>query len=377
MADRVDVIVIGAGVIGLAVGRALAQSGRAVVVIDRHDRVGQETSSRNSGVIHSGIYYPTGSLKAKLCVRGRELLYRYCAERGIAHRRTGKIVVAQQDQIAALEALRQKAVANGVYDLQWLSGAEVAELEPLVRCAAGLLSPATGIIDVHEYLVGLWGDLERAQGTVVFGSEVSAVSADGDGLTVTVDGGAATVSCRWLVNAGGLHAIGLLRRIVGYPPTRCRTAHFAKGNYFAYRGGKPFSHLVYPMPDEHGLGVHATLDLDGTTRFGPDVEWIDEPHYDVDPVRADSFYHAIRQYWPTIPSGSLHPAYAGVRPKLVGAGASAADFVIEDESTHTVPGLINLLGMESPGLTASLAVAEQVLQSVSEERSQAAADRRA
>ena len=361
--QSVDVIVVGGGVIGLAVARALALDGREVVVLERNGRIGEETSSRNSGVIHSGIYYPPGSLKAGLCVRGRELLYAYCAERQIAHARVGKIVVAQIDQVAALRALQERGIRNGVTDLQWLSAGEVQALEPRVRCASGLLSPSTGIIDVHQYVVGLWGDLERADAVVVFRSEMQSARPTAEGMEVTVRSGGetSTLGCRFMINSAGLHAAGLLSRIESYPAGLLRRPYFAKGNYFAYRGSKPFSRLVYPMPNESGLGVHATLDIDGSTRFGPDVEWVDAIGYDVDAARVDTFYAAISEYWPSIPAGTLQPAYAGIRPKLTDATGKAADFVIEDRAVHGVPGLINLLGIESPGLTCSLAIAEDVL----------------
>lgn len=362
MTYKVDVIVIGAGTVGLAIARAVAAQGREVVILERHQRVGEETSSRNSGVIHSGVYYPTGSLKARLCVRGRELLYRYSTERGITHRKLGKIIVAQENQLAKLTALRHRAAANGVDDLQWLTAAEVKQLEPRLRCAAGLFSPSTGIIDVHEFMVSLWADVEAANGIIAFGSELLSAAFTDLAIVATVRSGTVVsqLSCDWLINSAGLHAIGLLAKFAGYPANLHRKAHFAKGNYFSYAGGKPFRHLVYPMPNEAGLGTHATLDLDGTVRFGPDVQWTDELDYYVDPERCEGFYDDIRSYWPGIPAGSLHPAYAGIRPKLVGAGAPAADFLIEEPSVHGMPGLINLLGIESPGLTASLAIAEYV-----------------
>ena len=365
--QSVDVIVVGAGVVGLAVARALALGGREVVVLERNDRIGEETSSRNSGVIHSGIYYPPGSLKASLCVRGRELLYGYCAERQIAHARVGKIVVAQSDQLAALRALYERGIRNGVTDLQWLTASEVQTLEPQVRCASALLSPSSGIIDVHQYLVGLWGDLERAAAVVVFRCEMQSARPTADGMEVTVRSGSetSTLGCRWMINSAGLHAVALLSQIESYPAGLLRRPYLAKGNYFTCRGGKPFSRLVYPMPNEAGLGVHATLDMDGSTRFGPDVEWIDEIDYDVDAARVEMFYAAVREYWPSIPPGSLQPAYAGIRPKLTGPDGKAADFVIEGPATHCVPGLVNLLGVESPGLTASLAIGEHVARLVS------------
>jgi L-2-hydroxyglutarate oxidase LhgO len=363
MADaRVDAIVVGAGVVGLAVARALALAGREVVVVERHRLPGQETTSRNSGVIHSGLYYPKDSLKARLCVRGRDLLYEFCMTRGIAHSRCGKLIVAQEAQIPALKVLAQKGHANGVADLVWLTAEQVHEREAEVRCAAGLWSPSTGVIDVHEYLTALIADIEAHGGTVVYGAELKSVAAKTVGfeVTVTSDESADLFDCRTLINSAGLNAIDFLRQIDGYPGQGLRTAHFAKGSYFACQGVRPFRHLVYPMPNEAGLGVHATLDLDGSTRFGPDVEWISELNYDVDATRAASFYTAIREYWPGIPDGCLQPGYAGVRPKLVGEGAAAADFVIEGSETHGVAGLVNLLGIESPGLTSSLALAERV-----------------
>jgi L-2-hydroxyglutarate oxidase LhgO len=361
--DTIEAIVIGAGVVGLAVARALARQGIETIVLERHDRPGQETTSRNSGVIHSGIYYPTGSMKALMCVRGRNQLYAFCADRGIAHNRCGKIIVAGEAEVPALRALQAKAIANGVSDLVMLDRQQVRELEPQVRCAAGLLSPSTGIVDVHELLLALIADLEASGGALVLQSRVEEAEVTQDGFVLTVtdgDGSTSTVACKHLVNCAGLAALPLLGRIRGFPREKVRTPYYAKGNYFACHGVKPFKHLVYPMPNNAGLGVHATLDLDGTTRFGPDVEWVDQPEYSVDARRADSFYAAIREYWPTIPPGSLQPAYAGVRPKLVGPGASAGDFEIEGPAQHGVAGLISLLGIESPGLTSSLAIGELV-----------------
>ena len=362
MTDRVEVVVLGAGVVGLAVARALALAGREVIVVERNAAAGEETSARNSGVIHSGIYYPAGSLKAELCVRGRELLYAYCDARGIAHRRCGKLIVGQSGQLARLEALRDKGRANGVDDLQWLEPVDVRALEPEVRCAAALWCPSTGIIDVHDYLASLAADIEAAGGAIVTRSVVESVTPRGRGFALTIDSGGRRdeVECDVLVNAGGLAAIAIAASIAGYPACLHRPTVLAKGNYFALRGASPFSHLVYPLPNEAGLGIHATLDLDGRVRFGPDVEWVNEISYHVDARRADSFYDAIREYWPSLAAGTLAPDYAGIRPKLVGAGAAAADFLIEGTATHGLDGLINLLGIESPGLTASLALAERV-----------------
>jgi L-2-hydroxyglutarate oxidase LhgO len=360
--DSTEVVVIGAGVVGLAIARALAQAGRETLVLERHARPGEETTSRNSGVIHSGIYYPTGSLKARLCVRGRQLLYPFCQERGIAHRRCGKIIVAGELQIPALLKLHRKAVENGVDDLTILDAVQVHELEPEVSCAAGLMSPSTGIVDVHELLLAFLGDMEARGGALVLHSELQSARAVSGGIVVSVGsaGVSSDVHCRWLVNCAGLNAAELLHRIEGYPRDRLRTSYYAKGSYFACHGMQPFKRLVYPMPNEAGLGVHATLDMNGAVRFGPDVEWVEQPDYGVDAARADAFYTAIREYWPGIPEGSLRPDYAGVRPKLVGPGVAAADFEIETQADHGVAGLINLLGIESPGLTSSMAMGEAV-----------------
>jgi L-2-hydroxyglutarate oxidase LhgO len=359
--DSTDVVVVGAGVVGLAVARALAQRGLETLVLECHERPGQETTSRNSGVIHSGIYYPTGSLKARLCVRGRQRLYEFCEQRDIPHQRCGKLIVSPEAQLPALRALHQRAIANGVDDLTMLDAAQVRELEPEVRCAAGLLSPSTGIVDAHELLLTLIADLEAGGGALILRTRVESARATSAGFVVTYssDDSISEIECTWLVNSAGLSALDLLQRIDGAISGAPRRAYYAKGNYFACHGVKPFRRLVYPMPNEGGLGVHATLDLDGTTRFGPDVEWVAQPDYHVDPARAQSFYEAIREYWPSIPDGSLQPAYAGVRPKLVGPGQAAADFEIS-----VTRGLVNLLGIESPGLTSSLAIAAAVVEAI-------------
>jgi L-2-hydroxyglutarate oxidase LhgO len=362
MEEGTDVIVIGAGVVGLAVARSLAMQGREVIVVERHGRAGQETSSRNSGVIHSGLYYPTGSLKARLCRLGREQLYTYCAQRDVSHRRCGKLIVAQEAQLGGLRRLQQQGVANGVDDLQWLSSAQAQALEPRIRCAAALRSPATGIVDVHGLMNALHADIEVRGGHVVVSAEFLSAQACGERLIARIRSGtyATKLECRWLVNSAGLSALTLLAHIAGYPEARRRRPYYAEGNYFVCNGMRPFTQLVYPMPSAAGLGVHATLDTDGGTRFGPDVEWVDEPEYHVDPARAPRFYAAIREYWPSLPDGALQPGYAGVRPKLVGPEASAADFEIEGPQQHGVGGLINLLGIEFPGLTSALAIGEEL-----------------
>jgi L-2-hydroxyglutarate oxidase LhgO len=361
-ADSADVLVVGAGVVGLSVARALALTGLEVIVIERHRRVGEETSSRNSGVIHSGIYYPTGSAKARLCVRGRDLLYAYCVEKGIAHQRCGKIIVAQESEVSKLEQLAQRAAANGVTDLAALDERQVHDLEPHIRCAAGLLCPSTGIIDVHEFMTALHGDLESAGGSLVFDTELIAAECSAGKVLAQLRTGneTARIECAWLINAAGLQAVDLLWHITTFPETAIPPRYFAKGNYFDCLGAAPFRRLVYPMPASAGLGIHATLDLAGKVRFGPDVEWVDELDYEVDAARAVSFYEAIRTYWPGLKDGTLAPSYAGIRPKIAGRREPAADFRIDTPREHGVGGLINLLGIESPGLTASLAIGELI-----------------
>jgi len=362
MDNCADALVVGAGVVGLACARALARRGLAVVVVERHARPGEETSSRNSGVIHSGIYYPTSSLKARLCVAGRELLYAYSEARGITHRRCGKLVVAQEHQVEALRVLEENARANNVTDLAFLHATEARDLEPAVRCAAALLSPSTGIIDVHEYLMALLADIEASAGIVVFNTEFLRAERRGDRTAAILRsvGELTELGCRYLVNCAGLDAVDLLSKIDGYPRDHGHRLHYAKGNYFTCPGLRPFTHLIYPMPTEASLGLHATLDLDGVVRFGPDVEWVDTIDYRVNPDRASNCYASVREYWPGLPDGALQAAYAGIRPKLVGPGKAAADFVIEGPRSNGIAGLVSLLGIESPGLTSSLAIGEEV-----------------
>lgn len=360
--EVIDVAVIGAGVVGLAAGRSCAQAGLETVVIEQHAHIGTETSSRNSGVIHSGIYYPAGSLKARLCVAGRDLLYAYCTGHGIAHRRCGKLIVAQHDQVDGLRALQARGLANGVGDLQWLTRDEVRALEPQVSCAAGLLSPSTGIVDPHELMTSLLGDIEAAGGALALESRVDALRPVDSGIELDVVSGGSnsTLVARHVIVCAGLGAVELTRRIEGYPPGQIPRAFLCKGNYFSC-SGRPFRHLVYPMPNEAGLGVHATLDLDGSTRFGPDVEWTDRLDYAVDPARAAAFYSSIREFWPGLPDGALRPGHAGMRPKITGPGEAAADFRIAGIHEHGIPGLAVLLGIESPGLTAALAIGQYAL----------------
>ena len=364
--DRVDAVVIGAGVVGLAAARALALAprfrGAQVLVIEAADAIGTGTSSRNSEVIHAGIYYPQGSLKARLCVQGRQQLYAYCGERGVAHRRCGKLIVAaDQAQIAQLELIAAKAKANGVDDLQVLTAEQAQALEPALQCTAALLSPQTGIVDSHAYMLALQGDFENAGGIVALHSRLERAHCGPQGVTLHMADGSALLS-PVVVNAAGLSAPLLARRFEGMPQDRLPTAYFAKGNYFTLAGRAPFSRLIYPVPQAAGLGVHLTLDLGGQAKFGPDVQWVDHPDdLQVDPRRGDAFYAEVRRYWPGLPDGALQAGYAGIRPKISGPNEPAADFMILGPADHGVPGLVHLLGIESPGLTSSLALADEVL----------------
>ena len=365
--DRVDALVIGAGVVGLAVGRALAQRGLETIVLERADAIGTGTSSRNSEVIHAGLYHPAGSLKARLCVQGRRQLYAFCESHGVPHRRCGKLVVATSpEQHAVLERTRAKAAANGV-ELRWLDAAGAQVLEPALNCTAALHSPATGIVDSHALMLALQGDLEVAGGALALCSPVLAVRCVGDGHVVQVGGEAPMeLAADIVVNAAGLWAPGLATLTEGLAAAHVPRAHHAKGSYFALAGRAPFSRLIYPVPEQAGLGVHLTLDLAGQARFGPDVEWLapgspDDIDYRVDPARAEGFYAEIRRYWPGLRDGALQPAYSGVRPKLGGPGSAAADFLVQGPQAHGVRGLVNLFGIESPGLTSCLALADEVL----------------
>ena len=360
--DHIECIVVGAGVVGLAVARALALAGREVLVLERAETIGAETSSRNSEVIHAGIYYPANSLKARLCVAGREALYAYCRDRGVPHRRSGKLIVATDaEEAAALAGIETRARGNGVADLQRLSGEQARALEPELDCVAALLSPSTGIVDSHALMLALQGDLEASGGMLVLRSEVRAVRIDGRSLVLTVGADDPfELGCTRLVNCAGLHAQALALSVDGIAPHSVPALHLAKGNYFVLRGRSPFRHLVYPVPTGGGLGVHSTLDLAGSTRFGPDVEWVDAIDYTVDPTRGQVFYAAIRRYWPALPDDSLTPGYAGIRPKIAGDRQLAGDFVLAGPDQHGVAGLLNLFGIESPGLTASLALADRV-----------------
>ncbi len=362
--EEVDCVVVGAGVVGLAVARALAQAGREVIILEQAEGIGTETSSRNSEVIHAGIYYPANSLMARFCVEGRRKLYAYCAEKGVPHINCGKLIVATNAQEdAMLAGIKQRAETNGVEGMRVLTAAEAIEMEPNLSCTSALLSPATGIIDSHNYMVALQGDAENAGAVLVIFSPMVGGRVVDRQIEIDVGGtDPMTLRCRLLVNSAGLHAPFLARGVVGMPQDRVPTEYFAKGNYFTLSGRSPFSRLIYPVPVPGGLGVHLTVDLGGQARFGPDVEWIDAIDYTVDPARSDSFYDAVRKYWPGLKDGALQPGYAGIRPKTVPRGAPGQDFVVQGPQTHGVPGLIHLFGIESPGLTASLAIADHVLE---------------
>ena len=360
--EKVDCVVIGAGVIGLAVARRLAQAGRELVLLEAAEGIGTVTSSRNSEVIHAGIYYRAGSLMARMCVDGRRALYEYCRDHGIPHRNCGKLIVATTPQeTSRLRSIRAHAEANGVLDLQTLSGEDARALEPALSCEAALLSPSTGIIDSHSYMLALRGDAEAHGAAFAFHTPLLRARTRTGHIEIDCGGDAPmTLECRLLVNAAGLSAPAVARAIDGMPLDLIPPAYLAKGSYFSCTARAPFSHLIYPVPEPGGLGVHLTLDIAGQARFGPDVEWVDTIDYAVDPLRAERFYPAIRRYWPTLPDGALMPGYSGIRPKIVPPAVAVQDFLIQGPRDHGVEGLINLFGIESPGLTSSLAIAEYV-----------------
>jgi L-2-hydroxyglutarate oxidase LhgO len=360
--DRVECVVVGAGVIGLAIARRLAQAGREVIVLEAAEGIGTVTSSRNSEVIHAGIYYSAGSLMARMCVSGKQALYRYCADHGIPHQNCGKLIVATTpDETSKLASIKAHAEANGVGDMQMLSGAAARALEPVLKCEAALLSPSTGIVDSHAYMLALRGDAEEGGAAFAFHTPLLRARAVAGGIELEAGGAAPmTLGCALLVNAAGLNAPAAARMIEGMPLDRIPCAYLAKGNYFSCSARAPFSRLIYPVPEPGGLGVHLTLDMAGQARFGPDVEWIDRIDYAVDPARAERFYPAIRKYWPALPDGALMPSYSGIRPKIVPPAVARQDFLIQGPRDHGVDGLINLFGIESPGLTSSLAIADHV-----------------
>jgi len=365
--EKLDAVVIGAGVVGLAVARALALAGREVLVLEKNTRFGEETSARNSEVIHAGLYYPQGSLKAQTCVRGNQLLYNYARQRQIAHQACGKLIVATSvEQLASLKKLQQQAVSNLCQPLQWLNKNQIKQLEPELKAEAALLSPATGIIDSHGLMQALLTDLEAAGGQLVTANQVTGGFLTTTEKVLNVDG--YSLAAKLVVNATGLHAPALARKL--HPPAEwIPEAYFARGQYFSLTGAQPFKHLIYPLPEKAGLGIHLTLDLQGRARFGPDVEWLEEKDaekldYRVDPLRLDRFAEAVSNYWPQLDKARLAADYSGIRPKITPPTSDAADFYLADESHHGCQGVIHLFGIESPGLTASLALADIVAASL-------------
>jgi L-2-hydroxyglutarate oxidase LhgO len=359
-----QVLVVGAGIVGLAVARAAALAGHEVVVAEATSGIGNGVSSRNSEVIHGGMYYPTGSLRALHCPRGRRMLYDFCASHGVPHRKCGKLIVATEAaEVGKMEAILAQGRANGVENFEMIEGGAARALEPALSCVAALHSPETGIIDSHAFMTALRGDLEDRGGVIAFGTPIERLAPVQGGWSVRFGGrdpGSFEVDA--VVNSAGLGAQPLARRTDDYPPQRVPRLVLARGNYFGYAGRPVFSRLIYPAPRiDGGLGIHVTLDLAGRMRFGPDVEWIDREDYDVNASRAPSFYASIRRYWPDLPDGKLQPDYAGIRPKLTGPGEPAADFKIEGAAQHGLRGLVHLFGIESPGLTAALSLAEEVV----------------
>lgn len=368
MTKDIQCIVVGAGVVGLAVARELALGGFDVLVADKAEGIGTATSSRNSEVIHAGIYYPAGSLKARLCVRGKHLLYDYCASRHVPHQRLGKLIVAcDESEHQILRGIQKKAADNGVADLQWLTADEAKSLEPALACTAALLSPSTGIIDSHALMLAYQGDAQNHGAQFVFHCPFESAKALDDGGFAVTFGGAdpMTLTCDVLINAAGLYAPAVAHQIIGLDPSHVPPAYFCKGNYFTLQGKAPFTHLIYPIPQQAGLGVHLTLDMAGQAKFGPDTEWIESEEYSVDPSRCEGFYEAVRRYWPGLKDASLQPSYSGIRPKISGPDQAAADFCISGPRQHGLTGLVNLFGIESPGLTASLAIASEVAAALS------------
>jgi len=364
MTETCECIVIGAGVVGLAIARALALSGREVVVLEAAEGIGTVTSSRNSEVIHAGLYYPKDSLKAILCVQGRQMLYRYLEDHGIEHIRCGKLVVASSEQeVTTLRSIEQKALSNGVHDVQWLTAGEATALEPSLVCHAALSSPSTGILDSHGYMLSLQGEAEERGSAFAFHTPVIGGRIETDGIVLETGGEVPMrLHARMVIDAAGLGSQAVAASIAGLPQDMIPPLYYAKGNYFSLLGKPPFSQLVYPVPDQASIGLHYTRDLAGQGRFGPDVEWVPEINYDVDGRRAERFYESIRRYWPGLKDGALQPSYAGVRPKLQSPKEQPKDFLIQGPDEHGIKGLINLFGIESPGLTASLAIAEHVME---------------
>ncbi len=362
--ETLDCAVIGAGVVGLAIARKLAMNGREVVILEAEDAFGTHTSARNSEVIHAGIYYAGGSLKAKLCVPGRQALYHYCAEHGVHHQRIGKVIVACDDsELAGLKKYQAQAEANGVDDLRMLNPAELAQLEPAVRCVAGFLSPSTGIIDSHGLMLSYLGEAEDRGAMLALSSPLLSGHVESDGIVLAVGGvEPMTVKCRSVVISAGLNAPAVARSITGIPAATIPPTYYAIGHYYTLTTTSPFKRLIYPVARPDWLGVHVTIDLGGRVKFGPDFEWIDRIDYRFDERREASFYKAIRHYFPGLQDGTLQPGYTGIRPRITGPGEAAQDFTFHDHTVHGVHGLVALYGIESPGLTASLAIADYVAQ---------------
>lgn len=357
--EDIEAIVIGAGVIGLAIARKLALDGKEVLVLESADAIGTETSSRNSEVIHAGIYYPQNSLMAQFCVDGKHKLYDYCASRGVEFNRCGKLIVATApNEVAKLTEIQARARANGVEDTRLIDASEALELEPALSCRGALLSPSTGILDSHGYMLALQGDAENAGAVFAFNAPVTTGEITGEGIVVEADG--VRLRCKYLINSAGLHAPDVARSIVGQPADKIPKPYYAKGEYFVLAGRSPFSRLIYPVPQPGGLGVHLSLDLAGEARFGPDVQWVETPDYSTDVGRSSTFYDAVRRYWPDLADGALLPGYSGVRPKIVPPHVAKQDFLITGPADHGIDGLVNLFGIESPGLTASLSIADYV-----------------
>lgn len=359
--EKVETIVIGAGIVGLAIARQLSALGQEVLILEATSAIGSATTARNSGVIHAGIYYPPQSRKAFHCVRGRQMLMRYLEERQLPHKMCGKLIVAaHKAQTPKLDEIKARAQASGVLELIALDAAGVTAKEPVVSGVAGLYSPITGIVDVHELIHSYLGDAERDGAMLALYSPVTQVRPESERFLVTVGGSAPTaLACRNLINAAGLGAPGLVQQVADFPRDKAPQLYLARGNYFALQGAQPFRHLVYPVPEPGGLGVHATLDMAGKVRFGPDVEWIDSEDYAVNPSRAAHFYAAIRRYWPGLPDDALHPDYAGIRPKTAPKGGAETDFIVQGVESHGMPRLVNLFGIESPGLTAAMSLAAE------------------
>ena len=362
MTEKVDTIIVGAGVIGLAIAREMALVGNEVIVLEAKNAIGTEISARNSEVIHAGIYYPAVSLKAKLCRPGRNAIYEYCKTHAIAHHQVGKLIVAtSEDEIRYLHKIQCNAEANGVEDLQLLDSSQASAMEPALECSGALFSPSTGIIDSHSFMLSLQGNAETLGAVIALSSPVEGGALSDKSITIHIGGvEPLSLKCRHFINAAGLNAQAVASKIKGFPVEHIPPLYYAKGNYFTLIGKSPFQKMIYPVPAKAGLGIHSTIDLAGQTKFGPDVQWIDSPNYNVDISRTDDFYLAIRRYWPELSDNALQPGYVGVRPKLVPKGAPLGDWDIKGPEHHGIKGIVNLFGIESPGLTSSLAIAKYV-----------------